>query len=522
MKTNQTGPVQAAQHASEPTVTLFWPGKRLHTAPSAAGVGLLEASRQPPARGNADAGPGPGLLLHGDNFDGLSWLLANGYRRKVGLVYIDPPYNSNRAYTSKIRLRGKGQPVLAQPTEYEDVWQPGAYLQFLADRLLLLRELLHPDGTLWLHCDHRMQAHLLLLLQEIFGADCYLNTISWRSQTMRGAKVHARYFPNSAQSIHIFRSHSRGRPVWHPPRREIVLTEAEAAAKYMRDEQGFFRTSDPGTYSFERLTELHAQGRLYAPYGGQVVVDADARRVYPSNGGNLGVKYYLQRTGRSRFAVTRAVDNLWDDIPGIGTVPGEDENYPTQKTERLLTRILEAASEPGHLVLDAFCGSGTTLAVAQALGREWIGCDANWGAMRTAAGRIRRAEESVGYRLLRVDGQTGPAPCDLQAKIGIDTSEGLTVVQIEDFHSPALVALAGQAGVSLPEDWRAQVRAVLIDPNYDGQIFRPAVVDAPAGKTALVAGGYRLPAAASGEGRVAVRLVDVAGGETTLEQLRQL
>jgi len=219
-----------------------------------------------------------GLLLYGDNLDGLSWLLANGYGGSVRLVYMDPPYNSNRTYRSRVRLRGNGQPSIGEQTVYEDVWQPGDYLQFAADRLLLLRELLHEDGTLWLHCDHRMQAHLLLLLEEVFGASCLLNTVYWRSQTMRGAKVHARYFPRSAHAIHIFRRQKDGEPVWQAPTREIELTESEAAARYMRDGRGFFRTSDPGTYSFERLAALDAEGRLYAPYGGHVVIDGASRR----------------------------------------------------------------------------------------------------------------------------------------------------------------------------------------------------------------------------------------------------
>ena len=512
-----------------------------------------------------------GLLLYGDNFDALSWLLANGYRGRVRLVYLDPPYNSNRNYSSRVRLRGKGQPALGEQTVYEDIWQTGAYLQFLTDRLLLLRELLHEDGTLWLHCDHRMQAHLLLLLEEIFGAECYLNTVFWRSQTMRGAKVHARYFPRSAQAIHIFRSQPQGRPVWNAPKRELVLTEAEADARYMRDEGGFFRTSDPGTYSFERLSALFAGGRLYAPYGGRVVVDGDARRVYASNGGNIGVKYYLTPRGSNRYVVAQAVDNLWDDIAGLGTVPGEDVNYPTQKTERLLQRVLETATLPGDLVLDPFFGSGTTLAVARKLGRAWIGCDSNWRAIRTAASRLSRPfkagqmagpgkdncrveEDScpqgpswsgVGYQVVRiwdgdsvdgvgtgvkqvadskrgaissqVEGQVAPRP-----DVRLDWDDVRLSVRIERFHSPELARLAEEASVPLPQDWRAQVEAVLIDPDFDGTVLRLWLVDAPAGRSALVAAVYSLPqtgrpglqAGSNGRGRnIAVLIVDVAGEE---------
>ena len=534
---------------SDGSVALQWPGKRLHVESSRPVAHTLEEYRPTAGRAGcarADTSGRAGLLLYGDNFDGLSWLLANGYGGSVRLVYMDPPYNSNRTYRSRVRLRGNGQPSIGEQAVYEDIWQQGDYMQFAADRLLLLRELLHADGTLWLHCDHRMQAHLLLLLEEIFGAGCHLNTVYWRSQTMRGAKVHARYFPRSAQAIHIFRRWAEGEPVWQAPTRAIELTEAEASARYMRDERGFFRTSDPGTYSFERLAALEAEGRLYAPYGGQVVVDGASRRVYASNGGNLGVKYYLERRGRDGYVVTRAVDNLWDDLAGLGTVPGEDESYPTQKTERLLQRILETATHRGDLVLDPFVGAGTTTAVAQKTGRAWIGCDDNWRAVRTSAGRIGRQAQAAsasdgdgavdpaprggGYQIVQVgnedmelnlgSGRTESAGASSRLRVAWDGEQ--LAVRIECFGSAQVARLAAGSNVPLPEAWRAQVRAVLIDPDYDGRTFRPEVVDAPAGRKALVAGSYRCgqagrsgPHGSRGEGQrsVAVLLVDVAGGE---------
>lgn len=534
---------------SDDGIGLQWPRKRLQVDSTRPVVHALEEYRPTGvwAGGEqAETVGRPGLLLYGDNFDGLSWLLANGYGGSVRLVYMDPPYNSNRTYRSRVRLRGKGQPSIGEQTVYEDVWRQGDYLQFAADRLLLLRELMHVDGTLWLHCDYRMQAHLLLLLEEIFGEKCHLNTVFWRSQTMRGAKVHSRYFPRSAQAIHIFRRHKEGAPVWHAPTREFELTEEEAAARYMRDGRGFFRTSDPGTYSFERLAALEAEGRLYAPYGGHVVVDEASRRVYPSNGGNLGVKYCLEQRGRDCYVVTRAVDNLWDDIAGLGTVPGEDENYPTQKTERLLQRILETATLPGDLVLDPFVGAGTTTAVAEKMGRAWIGCDSIWRAVRTAAGRIGRQAQATdapgggeaedpaprgrGYQIVQV----GEAAAEMSrgsqalkcsganARLQVAWNDGQLAVRIERFLSAEVARLAAGSKVPLPQDWRTQVRAVLIDPDYDGKTFRPAVVDAPAGRKDLVAGSYRCGhpdrcsqhgSRGASERTVAVLIVDVAGEE---------
>jgi len=458
-----------------------------------------------------------GRLLHGDNRDSLAWLLGQGYAGKVQLIYIDPPYDSGVAWRSQVRLRGKPATPIGDRQEYTDSWPPGGYLQFMTERLLLLRELLAPNGTIWLHCDYRRQSHLHLLLEEIFGPECFLNTIAWRSQTARGAKVHAHYFPHSTHYIHIFRHSADAAPVWNPPQREIVLSRSEAAAQFMEDEKGFFRTSHPGSYSFEKLVELHREGRIYAPYGGQVVVDEKERRVYASNGGNIGVKYYLEKRGRNRFVVIRAVDNLWDDIPGLGTIPSEDMNYPTQKTKGLLRRIIETSTNPGDLVLDAFIGSGTTVAVAEELGRPWIGCDANWRAVRTselriASGGVTKGEMwRIGDDGMMRDGDDGVTN-GLEAGVSVTSEPDGLRVEIESFCSPEIDEMLAQAGIEKPIDWRATVQAVLVDPSYDGAVFRAAVVDAPTGKSALVQGVYHLPVAGK-SGAVAVRLIDVAGGE---------
>ncbi len=488
-----------ADGRAEPS--LVWPGKRLSVCVDVPELYTVEAF--------GDGGGGaPNLLLHGDNLETLAWLLAHGYRGQVKLIYIDPPFDSDGDYTSTNRLRGPQGQVFGSRIQYRDRWQGGDYLQFMAERLLLLKELLHPDGTLWLHCDHRAGTRLHLLLEEIFGAECYLNTIAWRSQVARGAKVHARYFPRSTHSIHIFAATPQAKPTWHPPRREIVMTGVEAAARYMKDEQGFFRTSHPGSYRFETLVDLHSQGRIYAPHGGHVVVDEINRRVYASNGGNIGVKYYVERRGRDRFVVTRAVDNLWDDIPGLGTIPSEEVNYPTQKTEGLLRRIIETGSDPGDLVLDAFVGSGTSAAVAHRLTRRWIACDDNWGSIRTSAARVYRLGAGP-FEILRQDGQTAP-PNAITASIHTTAQDGVVHVRVDDVHCAAVVAQLGAA----PADWRATVQSIAVDPDYDGAVFRPHSIDAPVGRQALVAGSYTLPAV--GSGVVAVQIVDVVGAEVVV------
>ncbi len=383
-------------------------------------------------------------IYHGDNKEVLAHLLATGLRGKVRLIYIDPPFDSGADYVRQVRLRGEKNRdrltaatySLGEQVQYTDIWANDNYLQFMYERLPLLRELLAEDGTLWLHCDHRKAHHLRMLLEEVFGPDNYLNTIAWRSQVARGAKVNAFYFPNSTHSIEIFAKDRSTPPIWHPVKKQLVLSEAEAARHYLRDEQGFFRTSDPGTYSFERLKTLHAQGRLYAPYGGQVLIDEARQQIYPSHGGSLGIKYYLAPHSDGSYLTEQAIDNLWDDIPGLGTTPNEDVGYPTQKTEALLERIISVSTNPGDLVLDCFMGSGTTLAVAQKMGRQWIGCDMNRGSIQTVSRRL----QSILQSQVAAETHSSHQPFAIYRVNGYDLAADQSAIGLSQAEATGLVA----------------------------------------------------------------------------------
>lgn len=530
------------------SIELSWPGKRLPVPPAPAQPRLVETFeplRFAPARSPLAPRLSPlaNAFYHGDNLPILAHLLDSGYAGKVRLIYADPPYDSGIDWTRKVRLRRPRRrgvdPVVMQQVQYGDTWREGAYLQFIYERLPLLRALLADDGNLWLHCDHRRAHHLRCLLDEVFGAENYLNTITWRSQTARGAKVNAFYFPNSAHTILVYGRNRAAPTCWHPPRKRIVLSEAEATASFMRDERGFFRTSDPGTYSFDSLVRLHAEGRLYAPFGGQVLVDATQQRVYASNGGNLGVKYYLADLGDGRHQVERAVDNVWDDIPGLGTTPGEDLGYPTQKTEALLERVIATGCNPGDLVLDPFCGSGTTPAVAEKMGRRWIGCDAGHGAIQTATRRLQAvvmeksgeengqratgngqwsmddggdgAEAGSGFAVFVTDDcMSSPAGAP-EMSLSITRIEGAPATIVVAVDAVRVPGLDGAAGELAADEWPALVDSIAIDPAFDGDVLRMTMADAPLKKRESVRGEYAvtLPALPT---TVAVRVVDITGG----------
>lgn len=463
----------------------------------------------------------PNCLVHGDNRDALGYLLANGWRGRVRMVYIDPPFGSGVDYVRKVRLHGGDGRVIGQNAEYRDVWVGDSYLQFMYERLFLLRELLAEDGSIWLHCDYRQAHRLRLLLEEVFGEENYLNTISWRSQVARGAKVNAFYYPFSTQYIEIFAKNRQAPTLWNPQKKRLTFSRSEAAGRFMEDERGFYRTSDPGTYSFERLKQLHERGRLYAPYGGEIVVDEEARRVYASKGGNIGVKYYLTRVRKDRYAVERGVDNLWDDVPGLGVTPGEDMGYPTQKTEALLARAIASSTRPGDMVLDCFLGSGTTAAVAHKMGRRWIGCDISYGAIQTTRRRLQRVVQDVGpgFAIYRVNEARSGMNAS-QAEALVQRSEdvaGQIEVQVLDYRpaaeTVAAIAPGEQANATGDGDWRRWVESIDIDTAYDGQVFRGLYADLPSKRRDVVEGNYAIGGAPDEAMTVAVRITDVFGDE---------
>lgn len=337
-------------------------------------------------------------IFWGDNLQVMSHMLRD-YRGKVDLVYIDPPFDSKADYKKKIKLRGKSvtnDSSAFEEKQYGDIWSNDEYLQFMYERLTLIRELLSNSGCVYLHCDHRRVSHLRIILDEVFGPDHFLNMISWRRQIPRGRKVDAVYYPFSADYILIYAKGTG--PTWHKQEKESSISLSEAEKKYMKDGGGYFRTSDPGSYTFESLCQLYEQGRLYAPHGGHVIIDSEKRSVYGSNGGTVSVKYYREQRG-DRVIEKRVVDNIWDDIPGMGVVSSEFLGYPTQKPERLLQRILEASTNPDDLVFDCFMGSGTTQAVAMKLGRRFIGADINLGSIQTTTKRLLSVADDLGSQV---------------------------------------------------------------------------------------------------------------------------
>jgi DNA modification methylase len=330
-------------------------------------------------------------LIWGDNKLVMESLLDN-FTGKIDLIYIDPPFAVGSDFSIEIEigdLKLTKDASLVEEVAYRDTWGKNtqSYLSMIYGRLSLMKKLLSSKGTIYIHVDWRLSAQIRILCDEIFGSSNFRNQITWRRQIPRGRKVEARHMPFSADYIFIYTNSDEN--TWNPIKKTSFISIAEAEKKYMKDERGYFRTSDPGSYTNESLVRLFGEGRIYVTNGGtasivngELVVDK----------GSIGIKYHREIVG-DRVKEETVADNIWDDIPGMGIVSGEYLGYPTQKPEALLRRIIEASSNPGDLVADFFCGSGTTISVAEKLGRNWIASDLG-----------RFSIHTVRKRMLEIDG----------------------------------------------------------------------------------------------------------------------
>lgn len=309
--------------------------------------------------------PKGGLLFHGDNKEVLAHLLANGFRGKVNLIYIDPPFDSGADYVRKVSLRGaKGTAkldgeryTLGEQIQYTDIWANDNYLQFMYERLMLLKELLAEDGSIFVHCDNRKMHMLRCLLDEVFGAEAFINEIVWQHQIMGGS--HEKRFPKAHETI-----------FWYAKGQNYRLRSEDSNVRVPFSEyvQNSMKQDESSKWYYERRRMSR-----------KATAEETAAKAH--------TRTYVDDPGAGTVAT-----DVWTDMLSYQETPDEREGielYPTQKTTKLLTRIVSAASKPGDLVMDCFVGSGTTMKVAQTLGRRWIGCDINKGAIQTTAKRLQ-------------------------------------------------------------------------------------------------------------------------------------
>jgi len=340
-----------------------------------------------------EAYPRGGLLFHGDNKEVLAHLLANGFRGKVNLIYIDPPFDSGADYVRKVSLRGPKGSVklggegytLGEQLQYTDIWTNDNYLQFMYERLLLLRELLAIDGAIFVHVDPRRAHHVQSLMDEVFGQEAFQNAIAWKRSPFAGSsKARAQRYPANHDVI-LFYSKSDSFTFHH----DYSEYSAEYLTRFKNpddDPRGPYRLTHLKSYSKERFEQWKKEGRLIparTPGAGW------SYKQYLSESKGVQADDFWEGIGPEAEQEWEAAGSMWSDINLDNPMANVRTDYPTQKPEDLLQRIMSCCSNPGDLVFDCFIGSGTTAAVAQGLGRRWIACDINKGAIQTTSKRLQ-------------------------------------------------------------------------------------------------------------------------------------
>ena len=323
-------------------------------------------------------------LYFGDNLDILREHVAS---ESVDLIYLDPPFNSKATYNLLFHEKS-GVKSAAQITAFEDTWQWGieseyayhevvkegprkladllqamytflghndmmAYLVMIAQRMIEMHSVLKPTGSIYLHCDPTASHYLKLLMDAVFGPMSFRNEVVWRRTPFSGSsKARSHQLPKSHDILFFY---SKGKE-WRWTSPTEPYSEKYLQRFKWEDERGHYRKTLLKTYSEETLNRLRNENRLIEP---------------KRPGAKYSYKQYLHESrGERQF------DDTWVDINMINPVASERLGYPTQKPEALLERIIAASSNEGDLVLDPFCGCGTTIAVAeQHPKRRWIGID---------------------------------------------------------------------------------------------------------------------------------------------------
>ncbi len=352
---------------------LVWPGRSWNLGDHAQGEGSLRASAVVETdAANGASGTSHRLIL-GDVLEVAGLLHYEKIAGSVSLVYVDPPYASQADYVHEARLDGRADGRLKRALAYEDNWSPSAYLDMLAPRLEALTSLLSPRGTIWVQVDWRASHFVRLLLDEILGANRFLNEIVWKRAPNLGRQAASSQFGRTLDTIIVY---GKKEAKLSPPTRLEPIDER--AIRW--DDEGRPTTLAPrGDYTDASVARLEKEGRIHRTASGKVYV-----------------KYFLVKDAQDRWCRERRVDALWTDVPPLRHAKLEERTgYPTQKPRALLDRILLAASQPGDLVVDLFSGSGTTADSAHALGRRAIVGDVAPIAIANARARLLRANAAL-------------------------------------------------------------------------------------------------------------------------------
>lgn len=338
-------------------------------------------------------------IYWGDNLQVMSHLLKD-YRGKVNLIYIDPPFDSKADYKKRISLRNQTAAndfTTFEEKQYGDIWTNDEYLQFMYERLILCRELMREDATIYVQCDSHRVHYVTCIMDEVFGNINQFNIISWQRALAHGDTGQgAKHFGRATDYILAYGKSNQYifNPQYVPYTEDIInrdykytdengeryrLTPVDGpgGAKKGNPYYNFHGITGYYRYSQEKMEELYQKGEI----------------LISKTGKSLSRKRLL------KDAKGTSVMDIWTDVNRISPTSSERVDYPTQKPECLLERIIKTSSNPGDLVFDCFMGSGTTQAVAMKLGRRFIGADINLGAVQTTTKRLLKISKDLNGQL---------------------------------------------------------------------------------------------------------------------------
>jgi site-specific DNA-methyltransferase (adenine-specific) len=396
------------------------------------------------------------LLVNSDNLRFMSHLLkSKEMSGNIDLIYIDPPFYSKADYGTEIKIQSdkvKSIPIIKQ-TAYHDTWEHGMedYLQMLAVRFLLMKELLSPTGSFFIHLDWHVVHYVKIILDEIFGEKNFINEIIWH---YKSGGVSKRYFAK---------------------KHDTILFYAKTAAYY-----------------FEPQLEK-SYNRGYKPYRFK------------------GVKEYKDDLG---WYTMVNMKDVWA-IDMVGRTAGERTGYATQKPEALMERILTSCTKEGDIVADFFGGSGTLAAVAERMNRQWISCDIGKPASVKASKRLaslgakydfyEESEEKIKTGIdLAISVSYTPPDLTGNSSLIIELSDysyrDIKTLPVDEKYRSIIKKIIKEDPISLIDYWS-------IDFHYDGSIYKPTCF--------FCRDNGNIDRRAEREGvdfrRVAVRVVDVFG-----------
>ncbi len=375
---------------------LNWKGKRVFNSTSYFPAQLKEIHGKPDENGWFNK------IFWGDNIQAMSHLLKE-FRGKVDLIYIDPPFDSKADYKKSIKIHNKNASndhSMFEEKQYTDLWNNDDYLQYMYERIILLKELLSDKGSFFIHCDYNKSHYLRIICEEIFGANSLVNEIIWRrkqatsfARKQFGITTDTIFWFSKTADFTFNATYSKDDEHTQQYLKERFVYDDGDGRKYMKSPlvnslyrpnlkyefYGIIPPENGWLYSRERMEQFKANNEL----------------VFPENKtGRIYRKIYAD-TYKGQL-----LQNIWLDIPIVNPMAKERVNYPTQKPEALLERIIYTASSEGDIVLDAFLGSGTTASAAIKLKRKFIGIDINSGAI---AESVKRLAKSSGFELYNVN-----------------------------------------------------------------------------------------------------------------------